>query len=74
MDGNVWRTSRQSALKVFARRDTYVRERDCHRLLFDNNVERLVGFQVPELDVGNAHVDSPPDYSPSDEGRLIPLE
>jgi hypothetical protein len=49
IDVNVWRTSRQSALKVFARLDTYERERDCYRRLFENQVERLAGFQVPEL-------------------------
>jgi hypothetical protein len=55
IDGNVWRTSRQSALKVFARSDTYERERDCYRRLFENQVERLAGFQVPELmDYSNA--------------------
>jgi hypothetical protein len=56
IDGNVWRTSRQSALKVFARRDTYERERDCYRRLFENRVVRLSGFHVPELlDYSNAH-------------------
>ena len=56
IDGNVWRTSRQSALKVFALRETYERERDCYRRLFDNRVERLAGFQVPELlDYSNRH-------------------
>jgi hypothetical protein len=56
IDGNVWRTSRQSALKVFIRRDTYERERDCYRRLFENSVERLAGFQVPELlEYSNAH-------------------
>jgi len=49
IDGNVWRTSRQSALKVFTRRDTYERERDCYRRLFQNEVSRLAGFHVPEL-------------------------
>src|SRR5207253_1865856 len=56
LDGNVWRTSRQSALKVFARLDTYERERDCYRRLFENAVDRLAGFHVPELlDYSNAH-------------------
>src|SRR6476660_1136861 len=56
IDGNVWHTSRQSALKVFARRETYERERDCYRRLFENGVARLAGFHVPELlDYSNAH-------------------
>ena len=49
IDGNVWQTSRQSALKVFAREDTYQRERDCYRRLFENDVSILAGFDVPEL-------------------------
>ena len=49
IDGNVWRTSRQSALKIFARQDTYERERDCYRRLFENGVDLLAGFDVPEL-------------------------
>ncbi len=56
IDGNVWRTSRQSALKVFARQDTYERERNCYRRLFENDVKRLAGFHVPELlDYSNTH-------------------
>lgn len=56
IDGNVWRTSRQSALKVFARRDTFERERDCYRRLFENQVVQLAGFHVPELlDYSNQH-------------------
>jgi hypothetical protein len=56
VDGNVWRTSRQSALKVFAHLETYERERNCYRRPFENHVERLAGFQVPELlDYSNRH-------------------
>jgi hypothetical protein len=49
IDGNVWRTSRQSALKVFARPETFERERDCYLRLFENNVNSLAGFEVPQL-------------------------
>ena len=49
IDGNVWLISRQSALKIFARQETYLRERDCYRRLFDHRVEVLAGFEVPEL-------------------------
>jgi hypothetical protein len=56
IDGNVWQTSRHSALKVFARLETYQRERDCYRRLFDNAVQRLASFEVPELlDFDNEH-------------------
>lgn len=40
---------------MFALRDTYERERDCYRRLFDDGVQRLAGFHVPELlDYSNA--------------------
>ena len=56
IDGSVCRTSRQSALKVFALREAYERERDCYRRLFENAVQRLAGFHVPELlDYSNQH-------------------
>ena len=43
-------------MKVFARQDTYERERECYRRLFENVVERLAGFHVPELmDYSNIH-------------------
>ena len=55
IDGTVWVTSRQSALKVFAREDTFRRERDCYVRLFENAVQTLAGFAVPELlDYSNA--------------------
>jgi hypothetical protein len=49
IDGNVWCTSRQCALKAFVREDTFLRERDCYRRLFENNVSSLAGFEVPKL-------------------------
>ena len=56
IDGNVWQTSRHSALKIFAREETYRRERDCYRRLFENSVEQLAGFDVPELrDYSNSY-------------------
>src|SRR5215213_1661290 len=55
IDGNVWQTNRQSAVKAFAREDTYLRERDCYRRLFENEVDVLAGFEVPLLkDYSNA--------------------
>ena len=49
IDGSVWETSRQSALKVFARQETFIRERNCYLRMFENAVRRLAGFAVPEL-------------------------
>jgi hypothetical protein len=49
IDGNVWQTTRQSALKVFNRTDTYQRERDCYRRLMSHEVKQLVSFAVPQL-------------------------
>jgi len=55
IDGNVWQTNRQSAVKSFAREETYRRERDCYRRLFENDVDILAGFDVPLLkDYSNA--------------------
>jgi hypothetical protein len=49
IDGSVWETSRQSALKACYRTDAYERERDCYRRLLDNEVRRLANFHVPQL-------------------------
>jgi hypothetical protein len=49
IDGTVWRSSRQSAIKASYRRDTFERERNCYQRLFENNVRTLAGFDVPEL-------------------------
>jgi hypothetical protein len=49
IDGSVWETSRQSALKACYRTDAYERERDCYRRLFENEVIKLAGFNVPQL-------------------------
>jgi hypothetical protein len=49
IDGTVWESSRQSALKALYRVETYERERECYRRLFQNDVARLAGFHVPQL-------------------------
>jgi len=49
IDGTVWQSTRQSAIKSCYRRDAYERERDCYRLLFEHSVQKLAGFDVPEL-------------------------
>lgn len=57
IDGNVWQTNRNSALKVFSRAETYERERDCYRRLSEHAVLRLAGFAVPQLlDYDNRHL------------------
>jgi hypothetical protein len=49
IDGTVWRSTRQSAIKSCYRRDTYDRERDSYRRLFEHSVRKLADFDVPEL-------------------------
>jgi hypothetical protein len=49
IDGSVWESSSQSALKACYRKDAYERERDCYRRLLENDVSLLAGFQVPAL-------------------------
>jgi hypothetical protein len=49
IDGSVWETTRQSALKACYRTDAYERERDCYRRLFEHEVVNLTGFNVPQL-------------------------
>jgi hypothetical protein len=49
IDGSVWETDRQSALKACYRIDAYQRERDCYRRLFENEIAKLAGFNVPQL-------------------------
>ncbi len=49
MDGAVWKSSRNSAIKVIERNETYFRERDCYRRLLEDEVTVLAGFVVPYL-------------------------
>ena len=49
IDGTVWKSTRQSAIKASYRRETFERERDCYRRLFEHTVRSLAGFDVPEL-------------------------
>jgi len=46
-DGGVWQTTRRTAVKVFARRDNYETERNCHRILLERDVTEIHGFAVP---------------------------
>jgi len=49
MDGAVWKSTRNSAIKVLERKETYLRERDCYRRLLEDEVTTLAGFVVPYL-------------------------
>jgi hypothetical protein len=49
IDGTVWQSTRQSAIKSCYRHDAYERERDCYRRQFEHGVRTLAGFDVPEL-------------------------
>ncbi len=48
-DGRVWKTSRQSAIKVFERESNYIRERDCYKRLKSRGVSEIDGFEIPRL-------------------------
>lgn len=48
-DGEVWRTSRQTALKVLERDQAYQNERDAYQLLSDAGINQIGIFAVPEL-------------------------
>jgi hypothetical protein len=49
MDGSVYRTSRQSAVKILKWEILYERERDAYIRLQQNNVERICECNVPSL-------------------------
>jgi hypothetical protein len=49
MDGGVWKTSRNTAVKVFELQSSYARERDCYCRFMHAQVNQLAGFDVPEL-------------------------
>jgi hypothetical protein len=48
-DGFVWRTSRQTAVKVFWREDTYEREVACYLRLRERGIASIKRFKVPRL-------------------------
>lgn len=49
VQGAVYQTSARTAMKVFNREDHYLRERDVYRRLFDLQVTKIRGCDVPEL-------------------------
>lgn len=48
-DGVVWETNNNSVLKAVFRQDTFEREREAYLRLFENQVNRLAEFTVPQL-------------------------
>ncbi len=48
-DGAVWESSRNTAVKVLERPDSYQRERDAYLRLGDHDVTEIEGFAVPTL-------------------------
>lgn len=49
IDGRVWPTSHDTAVKVFERQHNYLLERESYQRLRAANVTKLRGFAVPEL-------------------------
>lgn len=49
MDGIVWRTTRQTALKIHRTANTYAREREAYLRLQKRNLRKLSGFTIPLL-------------------------
>ncbi|HEY5312980.1 MAG TPA: hypothetical protein VIK18_10695 [Pirellulales bacterium] len=48
-DGNVWATSRRSAIKVFSRERTYLTELGCYRRLASKQIREIDGLTIPRL-------------------------
>jgi len=48
-DGAVWRSSRETAIKVLERERTYLNERDAYLLLQDQQISHIGPFDVPQL-------------------------
>lgn len=48
-DGAVWESTRNTAVKVLERPDSYQRERDAYFRLRDHNISEIEGFAVPAL-------------------------
>ena len=48
-DGAVWRTNRDTAVKVFEREENYCRERDSYQRLMEQEIISIDGFAVPRL-------------------------
>jgi hypothetical protein len=48
-DGNVWTTSRLSAIKVLKHKKNYVNELECYQRLMERGIEKVDGLAVPKL-------------------------
>lgn len=48
-DGSVWRTNRNSVIKVFERNENYCVERECYQRLLVQRVFQIDGFAIPKL-------------------------
>ena len=48
-EGFVWKTARNSAIKVFERQGNFDRELQCYKILQDLAINDINGFTVPEL-------------------------
>ena len=48
MDGEVWESSRQTAVKALRRQQNYTAELECYERFLANGVERIRGFAVPQ--------------------------
>jgi len=49
MDGEVWESTRQTAIKAIRRERNYILELECYTRLSRDNVSRISGFSVPRL-------------------------
>jgi len=47
-EGFVWKTNRDSAIKVFDRSENFARERACYEILRERRIFSIRGFTVPE--------------------------
>lgn len=49
MDGEVWESNRQTAIKVIHRQQNYIAELECYQRFAAHGVDALKGFAVPRL-------------------------
>ncbi len=48
-EGFVWKTDRDTAIKVFDLQKNFERELECYQIFKNRNVSELLGFTIPEL-------------------------
>jgi hypothetical protein len=49
MDGDVWESNRQTAIKAIHRQQNYIAELECYQRFAEHNVRKVNGFAVPRL-------------------------